>query len=66
MSREAVESLIDRWVNDPSFRVALRADPEGAVRRSGVEVDQEELAALLAVDWNVSDEELHGRLSHGM
>ena len=63
MSREAVESLMDRWVNEPSFRVALRADPEGTVRRSGVELDEEELAALRNTDWSLPDEELQARAS---
>lgn len=35
MSREAVESLVDHWIGEPSFRAELRADPEGAVHRTG-------------------------------
>jgi hypothetical protein len=66
MSREALESLIDRWVNEPAFRQELRTDPEGAVRRSGAELDQAEWAALGQVDWGLSDEELQARVSKAM
>ena len=61
MSREAVKTLIDRWMNDPGFRQELRADPEGAVRRTGAELDAEEWAALRSIDWSTSDEELTAR-----
>ena len=61
MSRAAVEELIDRWMNDPAFRSELRSDPEGAVRRAGADLSQDEWAALRAVDWNLPDEELQAR-----
>ena len=61
MSRAAVEELIDRWMNDPGFRSELRSDPEGAVRRAGADLSQDEWAALRAVDWNLPDEELQAR-----
>jgi hypothetical protein len=61
MGRDAVESLIDRWLNDPGFREELRRDPEEAVRRSGVELDADEWAALRGIDWSFSDEELQLR-----
>jgi len=63
MSRAAIGVLIDRWLNEPEFRAAVRRDPEVAVRASGVELDAEEWAALGAIDWNLSDEELNSRLS---
>lgn len=63
MSREAVGKLIDRWINEPVFWAALQADPEGTVRRSGVELDADEWAALRAIDWRLSDAELQTRLS---
>ncbi len=58
MSQAAVEALIDRWTNEPAFRERMRQDPEGAVRAAGVELDEEEWAALRAVNWRASDEEL--------
>jgi hypothetical protein len=66
MSREAVESLIDRWINEPAFRQDLRTDPEGAVRRSGAELAEDEWAALHKVDWSLSDEELQARVSKAL
>lgn len=46
MSREGIETLMDRWTNDPAFRTQMRADPEGTVRTAGVSLDAEEWAAL--------------------
>jgi predicted ribosomally synthesized peptide with nif11-like leader len=66
MSREAIEQLIDRWMDDPEFRAAVRQDPEGTVRATGLELTQDELAALRAVDWNLSDEELTARASRAV
>jgi len=63
MSREAVMELTERWINDPSFREALRRDPEGAVRATGAELDEDEWTTLRNADWSVSDEELLTRAS---
>lgn len=63
MSREAVSKLIDRWINEPAFRTQMRADPEGAVKRSGMELDPDEWAALRNVDWSLSDEQLQARVN---
>ena len=61
MSREAVETLMDRWMDDSAFRTAMRRDPEGTVRESGADLDADEWAALRNVDWNLSDEQLRSR-----
>ena len=63
MSRQAVESLLDKWTSDPGFRAAMRKDPEATVRTLNVELDQDELSAMRAVDWTLPDEELRTRLS---
>ena len=63
MSRKSVEQLLDRWINDQTFREQLRADPEGTVRRSGAQLNEDEWAALRAVDWTQSDEDLQARNS---
>lgn len=62
MSRQAVEELIDRWLNDPAFREAVRRDPEGTVRATGADLTDEECAALRPVDWSLPDEELRTRV----
>ena len=58
-----IEMLMDRWENDVEFRSALRHDPEGAVRAAGVSLSGDEQAALRAIDWSQSDEELCARAS---
>jgi len=66
MSHEGMEQLIDRWMDDPAFRAAIRQDPEGAVRATGLQLDEEEWAAIRAIDWSLSDEELSSRASKGV
>jgi hypothetical protein len=41
----------------------MRADLEGTVKRSGVELDADEWAALRNVDWSLSDEQLQARVN---
>jgi len=56
-----VEQVIDLWMSDPSFRDEVRANPEAAVRRAGADLNEDEWAALRAVDWNLPDEQLQAR-----
>ena len=63
MTQSAIETLMDRWENDPGFRAELRRDPERAVRAAGVSLSGDEQAALRAIDWSQSDEELSVRAS---
>ena len=63
MSRAAVENLIDRWMNEPDFRAALRPDAEAAVRPSGADLSAEEWDALRRIDWSLPDEELQSRVN---
>jgi len=67
MSREAIEEMVDRWMNDLEFRQAVQRDAEAAVRAAGFELDADEWSALKAIDWNMSDEELMTRSNmHGL
>jgi hypothetical protein len=63
MSKADVEALIDRWTNEPDFREQMQRDPEGTVREAGLDLDPDELAALRAVNWRASDQELQPLLS---
>ena len=63
MSKPALETLMDKWTNEPAFRDALRRDPEGAVREAGVQLNDDEMAALRSTDWSQSDESLQARMS---
>lgn len=64
MSREAVETLMDKWTNEPAFRAEMRADPQAAVKKAGVALSDDEWAALRTIDWKLSDEQLRSRISH--
>ncbi len=61
MSLEAVQTLIDRWDRDPAFRAAVRQDPEGTIRATGLELDPLEWEAIRNIDWSLSDDELRAR-----
>jgi hypothetical protein len=63
VSRQEIEELLDRWQNEPRFRAEVRADPEGAIQRAGVNLDEREAAALRNVDWSEPDELLQERIS---
>ena len=65
MSRDSVQTLMDRWINEPAFRTEMRKDPEAAVRTSGMELDEDEWAALRGMDWTLPDAELQARMSKG-
>lgn len=55
--------LIDRWLADASFRSALRTDPEGTVKTSGMNFSAEEWAVFRTVDWSLTDDQLRERAS---
>ena len=63
MSRESVQTLMDRWINEPAFRTEMRKDPEAAVRHSGMELNEDEWAAVRGMDWTLPDTELQARMS---
>ena len=66
MSYESVGKLIDRCMGDASFREQIKKDPQAAARKAGVQLSDEELAALRSVDWGLPDEQLQARISKGM
>ena len=63
MSRQAIETLVEKWMEDTSFRSAIRKDPEAAIRGTGLELSADEWAAVRNIDWSLSDEELTARTS---
>lgn len=62
MEQIAVQALLDRYVNDPAFRLELRTGLDGVVRMSGVEIAADQLAALGTIDWALTDDELRARV----
>lgn len=63
MSHEQVGRLVDKWMNDQEFRKQLKANPQEAIKKSGVSLAPEEWAALKKIDWNKSDQELQALIS---
>ncbi|MHB8619508.1 MAG: Os1348 family NHLP clan protein [Chloroflexota bacterium] len=62
MSREALVEVLDRFLNQPAFRVRLRRDAESAVNALGLDLDDSEWAALRGIDWSLTDGQLRARL----
>lgn len=60
-----LEQVMDRWMNDTSFREAMRRDPQGAVQDAGMALSPEDKAALQDIDWKQPDEQLQQRVSKG-
>ena len=44
------DDVIERWANDEQFRDDFRADPEAALRDSGIELTDEEWEAVRTTD----------------
>ena len=65
MSRESIEQILERWMEDGSFRASVRRDPEGTIRATGLEFTTEEWAAIRNLDWSLTDEELSARATKG-
>jgi predicted ribosomally synthesized peptide with nif11-like leader len=63
MSRDSIEQLVERWMEDTAFRAAVRKDPEATVRATGLELTADEWAAVRNLDWSLSDDELSARAS---
>lgn len=64
MSTEAKKRLIDRIVQDPSFRQQLKVDPEGTIQHSGLDLTEEEYTSVVAdIDLSLPDDQLQERLS---
>ena len=66
MSYENVGKVVDKWLEDATFRQNLRKDTEGTIRQCKIALTKEETSMLKTIDWNLSDEELKSRISKGM
>ncbi len=60
---DSVNTLIDKWMNDMSFRASIRKDPEATIKKLHIELTPEEWTAFRAIDWTQSDEALSARAS---
>lgn len=63
MNQETVEMLIDKWMNDVSFRDEMRVNPHAVLEQSGITLSEEDRETLENVDWSLSDEELLASVS---
>jgi hypothetical protein len=59
-----LERLLDRWKVDPTFRAAIRDDPEATITRAGFQLDDTEWAAITETDWSLPDAELRARMTN--
>lgn len=66
MNHETLGKLMDRWSSDAVFRAAVRSDPLSAIAGTGLQLSDEEKAAVQTVDWSLSDQELVARSSHAL
>ena len=49
------DSMVDKLMNDPSFRDGLRTDPEGTLKAHNFDAHPEKVEALKNVDWSSLD-----------
>jgi putative modified peptide len=64
MSQEAMRTLVERWTGDATFRAQMRQDPQAAIRDSGLNLTNDEMAAVTSIaSENLSDQELQSRVS---
>lgn len=63
VSQQGIDALIGRYLDDPQFREDFARDPEGTVRREGLELSADELIALHAADGVRLGEALRARIS---
>lgn len=66
MSMQTVGSLVDRWMQDATFRAALRKKPEETIKSCGIAFTAEELATFRQIDWKLNDEELKSRVGKAL
>ena len=65
MAKDGVDRLVDKWLNDASFRAQMQRDLEGTVKRSGITLSEEEWATVRNVVMTTADEALRARISKG-
>ena len=53
-----MQAVLDRWTEDPSFREGMRTDLDGTLKGAGIELGDDTVGQLRAVDWSQSDAEL--------
>ena len=62
----AVETFLDRWMNEPGFPGQLRNDPRTVLASLGFNPTEELVASLMNLEPNTSFEDLKERISKGV
>ena len=55
---DTMQAVIDRWTENPDFREGMRTDLDGTLKGAGIDLDNDTVGQLRAVDWSQSDAEL--------
>lgn len=73
MSQKGIEQLIGKALADKSFMDAVLKDPDGEIRKLGLDISPEEISQLKQIDKTKAQKfaesfavEFGGRLQHGM
>jgi hypothetical protein len=66
MTNTALAAVMDRFMNDPTFRDGMVHSPEETLRTSRMALSEEDVAAVLNTDWAHAGEELDARISKGL
>lgn len=65
MTGDGLTQVLDRYINDPTFREQFKRDRKQAVSRVGIILTPEEEAALASLDVRLPDEPLQPRVTKG-
>ena len=63
MANEGVSKLVERALSDAEFHKRLHADPKGTAQAEGIELSDEDVKSILALDPELESEELEQRVS---
>ena len=66
LTRQAVETFLDRWMNDPGFPEQLRKDPRKVFLSMNLVPSEELLESLMKSGASLPFEELKERISKGI
>ena len=63
MTRNGVDLLVQKYLNEPGFKARMQQDPEGAVKSAGISLSADEWATVRNIVLTTSDEALQARIS---
>jgi hypothetical protein len=63
VSRDSMQSLMEKWMSDPQFRAKMRNDPQAAIQDGGFNLTDDEVAQVSALSDPTSSQALEERVS---